>query len=318
MISQIIKNIDRDLAALEKGEARTWAQLAMLLDQVDSSGYWRTSSGSFTEWIKAVSPSLKLKEASLWRYLTAARYYQELRKTLTEKNVDIPQLDELYVNVSPENIEILSKLSRVTSDDIFLRISKQVVAGTITRAELRETWVAYRPALLGKTARGKGVEVPKINRADKKQYSSMLEAQVFTTLSANKSEWTGIKSPERYQLFMHVSPEFPADACQKFKFDAVAALRTKKSAHLILHGIDIKGSSLLGDEGTHNKWMLQTQYCDFLWVATIGDVLQCLNVIPSHVGILVACNNFIQVIRPAQQTQHSGHLSGELAKGLVL
>lgn len=311
------RQINRDLIALAKGEVRTWAQIGKLLDEVDHSGYWRTSAGSFTEWLKAISPSLKLKEASLWRYLTAARYYQEIHKTLIDKNVTIPPLDELFENVSAENIEILSKLARVTPDDVFLRLAKQVAAGTITRAELRETWLAYRPVLSGRTKRGKGVAVPKINPADPNQFNSMLEAQVFTALSASGSEWSGVEHPDHYQLFMQVSPELPTDVRKRFTFDAVVTLRARNSDPLVFHGIEIKGSCF--SSSTYDLLEHQTPYCDFLWIATHGSTIQ-LDMIhmPEHVGLMVAVGNGIQVIRLAQRTKQSGRYTGELAKGLLL
>lgn len=315
--SHTARHIDRDLAALAKGEARSWAQIGKLLDQVDHSGYWRTSSGSFTEWLKAISPSLKLKEASLWRYLTAARYYQEMHKILIDKSIAIPPLDELFDKVSPENIEILSKLSRVTPDDVFLRLAQQVVAGSITRAELRETWLAYRPVLEGRTARGKGVAVPKINPADSFQSDSMLEAQVFMALSNSGAEWTGIERPDRYELFMQVSPELSPDVRQRFTFDAVAAVRANKSAPLTFHGIEIKGSHF--SRSTYELLERQTPFCDFLWVATHGGKPEIsMDSIPEHVGLMISDGNGIQVIRPARRTQQSGRHSGELAKGLLL
>ena len=63
----------------------------------------------------------------------------------------------------------------------------------------------------------------------------------------------------------------------------------------------------------------QTPFCDFLWVATHGDMPEIsIDSIPEHVGLMIADGNRIQVIRPAQRTQQSGHHTGELAKGLLL
>lgn len=309
--------ISRDLVALEKGEILTWAQIGTLLAEVDHSGYWRTSAGSFTEWLKTISPSLKLKEASLWRYYTAARYYQELHKILIDKNVTIPPLAELLEKVSAENIEILSKLARVMPDSVFLRLAKQVVAGFITRAELRNTWLAYRPVLLGRTARGRGVAVPKFNPSDSNQFDSMLGAQVFTALSASGSEWTGVENPDRYQLFTNVGPEFPADVRKRIIFDAVVTLRAHNSDPLMFHGIVIIVSHFVSS--TYDLLEQLTPYCDFLWIATHGSKFELGKLhLPEHVGLIVAVENAIQVILPAQRTKQSGRYTGELAKGLLL
>ena len=315
--SHTFRQFDNNLAALAKGEVRSWAKIGLLLNQVDHSGYWKKSSGSFTEWLKALSPTLSVKEASLWRYLTAARYYQELHETLKVNGVSSPTLDELSDKVSPENLEILSKLSRVMPENVYLQLAQQVLAGTITRAELRETWLAYRPVLEGRTARGMGVPVPRINPADSNQFDSMLEAQVFMALSASGSEWTGIENPDRYQLTMQVCPEFPPDVKKIFIFDAVVTLRAKKSGPLVFHGIEIKGSHF--SSSTYDLLEQLTPYCDFLWIATHGSTTELGKLqLPEHIGLMVALENEIQVIRPAQRTKQSGQHTGELAKGLLL
>lgn len=316
--SQVFREINTEFAALEKGEFRSWAQIGRLLDLVDKSEYWGKTSDSFTEWLKAISPSLKLKEASLWRYFTAARYYLELRKTLVANNVSCPSLDKLSDEVSPENLEILSKLARVTPDDLYLRLAQQVVSGSITRAELRETWLAYRPVLAGKTSRGKGVAIPKINPADSYQFDSLLHAQVIMALSASGSKWTSIEHPDRYELFSQVSPELSLHVKQKFTFDAVAIVRDHKSDPIVLHVIEVKRSQSMS-RAAHTMLEQKTLYCDFLWVATHAHVsgldLECL---PEHVGLMVAGENGIEVIRPAQHTEQSGRYTGELAKGLLI
>lgn len=99
-----------------------------------------------------------------------------------------PAPAELPDTVSPENLELLGKLSRFVPDEHLPTLAQRVLTGDITRAELRQTWVAYRPALGGRTARGKGVAVPWVSPIDPKQCLSIVEAQVFTALSSARPQ----------------------------------------------------------------------------------------------------------------------------------
>jgi len=314
--TSIIQQIDSRLEALKKGENRSWAQIGLLLDQVDHSGYWKNSSNSFTEWLKALCPSISVKEASLWRYLTAARFYKELQNTLNEIFIGSPPLDELSNKVSPENLEILSKIARVTPESVFLNLARQVIDGNITRAKLRETWQAFRPALEGKTARGKGVAVPKIDIDDSSQLVSMHEAQIFLVLSASGAKWTGIETPDCYQLFMKVSPEFPSSTSKNFIFDAVATVRANKSDSLLFHGIEIRGN--IFTTSVFELLDMMKPYCDYLWIAINEDSNEMYELVPDYVGLLLAIGNSIQVLRPAQLYGQSDLHTGRLAKGLLL
>ena len=85
----------REIAALTQGQSRSWAHIGYLLDRIDQTDYWRNEAKSFTEWLKGHAESLGLKESTLWRYLTAGRYYIKLREALTGRGVSCPPLGEL-------------------------------------------------------------------------------------------------------------------------------------------------------------------------------------------------------------------------------
>lgn len=119
----------REIAALTQGQSRSWAHIGYLLDRIDQTDYWRNEAKSFTEWLKGHAESLGLKESTLWRYLTAGRYYIKLREALTGRGVSCPPLGELPDKVSPENLELLSKLARVAPDNALQRLAEQVISG---------------------------------------------------------------------------------------------------------------------------------------------------------------------------------------------
>ena len=306
----------REIAALAQGERRSWAQIGHLLDRIEQTNYWRTEAKSFTEWLKARSESMGLKESTLWRYLTAGRYYIKLREALTGRSVSCPPLGELSDKVSPENLELLSKLARVAPDDVLQRLAEQVISGGITRAELRTVWQAYRPALGGRTARGLGVPPPRVNLRNREQFESLTEAMVLTSLASGNPSWSGIQNPDLYELFMHVSPETDGAASRRYIFDAVAVIRDRKNDPLKIHGIEITG-------GFHLDWYRKLEgmapYFNFLWVAVPEQAAQLERLaVPDFVGILRVMSGHVIVERPPRPSELLGSRVLEMTKGLLL
>ena len=190
------KQIEKELAAIERGEARTWGQTAVLLDKIDTGGYWHRDSDSFTEWLGKHAQIFGVKPAMLWRHLTSGRYLKQLRDSAAARNVAIPTLDLLPNSVSSESVELLAKLERIMPQADFEKLLQRMLEGDARRAELRSLWEAYRPVLGGKTARGRGVIAPRINRQDPEQYQSLMEANFLSALKAAGSAWTGVQ--EKY------------------------------------------------------------------------------------------------------------------------
>lgn len=311
-----LEDLQHSIDSVTKAEVRAWNQIGHLLEQVEVTGFWQGNAASFTEWLRSFASSLGLGEASLWRYLASARYYEKLRQTLDGRGVACPQLRSLPGSVSPENLEILAKLARVAPDDVLQNIAARVVNGSITRAEMRRTWEAYRPALAGRTARGTGVEVPTIDLRDSEQFHSVLEAQVFTTLSSADPAWTGIKRPVSFEVFHRIQPEFDKSEDERFEFDAVVVTRANKNGPLEFHGIEIRGSHILNP--SLGELLKKAQpYCNYIWLAIdarsqgIGDYD-----LPAQIGLLVANGNAVRVLRKAQR--NPGERTGDLAKGLLL
>ena len=201
----ITKNkLGKEVAALIHGQARSWAHVGWLLDQVDHEKYWARDAHSFSEWLKSLAPKIGMKEASLWRYLGAGRYYQTLRKNFQGRNLPLPPLAKLPDGISAEHLEILAKLERVVSKKDFEELGERILTGSVTRAELRKLWKAYRPILRGRTARGRGMTAPRLNPADPTQSTMQKEAKALTTLMSAGPEWTGINNPQFYYTMREV------------------------------------------------------------------------------------------------------------------
>lgn len=315
-VKQKTNALTDELAALSRGEPRSWAQVSHLLDQAEQTGYWKNEAKSFTEWLKSLAGSFDLKESTLWRYLTAGRYYVQLRETLAGRKISCPPLEHLSDKVSPENLELLSKLARVAPNDVLQRLAEQVINGSITRAELRTTWQAYRPVLGGRTARGGGVLAPRINLKDRTQFDSLMEAMVFTTLSSDGAGWTGIANPDLYELFMQVHPEYAGRRSTYRIFDALAVVRERKNSPLEIHGIEIAGGFHINMRG---KFEGMAPFCNFLWLAIPESANRISKLdIPDFVGVLRAVGSGLIVERPAGPSELLGTELLAMTKGLLL
>lgn len=308
--------IVHELLALEQGAHRSWARIGLLLDQIEQTTFWREQGAdSFTVWLKTFK-LLKLKEASLWRYLTAVRYYQGLHQDLSRRGVISPSPADLPDNVSPENLELLSKLVRVVPEEVFHLLTTQVLGSRISRAKLRQTWEAYRPILAGRTARGTHVPPPMINRNDPSQQTLEQKALVTTALFSNAPAWTGYSAPDVYALFAKVAPEL-GDPDRSFTLDVVATVRATPQSPLEIHGIVVHGQGLyVPDE---HQWLVRQPYCDALWLAIPTQAMASgAPSLPSYVGLMVVEEGALRVARKGQADPQLGVRSGDLAKALLL
>lgn len=313
------KQIEKELALVEKGESRTWAQIFLLLDSIDHSRFWQRGSNSFTGWIDKFAPHLHSKPAMLWRILSAGRFVRQVAERIKDNVVEIPLFEEMPDSVSPENVELLSKLSRVIPDDSFADFARRVFSGEAKRSELRSAWETYRPVLMGKTARGRGVAPPSLNPRDTEQYNSLMEADTLNAFQATGPLWTGTPTPSLYKVFIHVDPDGYRKSPISNLFAAVVLLKPKVGP-LQYHGIRFPTFSR-----SHESYMRILDYCDFLWVfnqkrhKTLTVVSKDIcPYLPSGIGILDIKEGNVSVVKPAVSVHGAGIKRGDLASALLV
>lgn len=168
----------RTLAAKKK---RGWGEIALVLLEVEGAGSWRNQADTLSDWVTSVALTLDLGEASVWRYLSSARYALELHGVWLGQASDEDLIDMLN-QASPENLELLSKLERVAPAEVFAEIKSQVLSGKISRAKLRATWQAFRPAMGGRTAQGIGKSAPRVDMNDPEQRAAVFRGLALTAL----------------------------------------------------------------------------------------------------------------------------------------
>jgi hypothetical protein len=299
----VLGQLRKELRALKSGPLPAWPRIGRFLDDVESWRFWETEQApSFSHWLRTLALSLGRKERILWRYLSAARFYQEeLPPLLKQWKVAAPPLTELPEGVNAENLELLAKLSRVAPEEVMEPLARRVVQGEISRAELTRVWQTFGPVLGGRTARGRFVVAPRIDREDPDQKERQLAATVYHALQLG-GEWTGYNDLDLYEVFLEVRPPDPPGLRADRRFDAVAVVR-HQGGQPEIHGIEAKGFSgqtVLGDEFAE-----LAKCCDFVWFARpeAGDTAD-LDSIPQPIGLLRVRGVSVDVVRPAARITH--------------
>lgn len=305
------------LSRLRAGEHFRWPAIANLLDQVDRQAMWRhDGAASFTGWVRALSNQSGLGVAILWRSLSAMRFYESLRKDFRE--LDLPPITAIQKGVTPDHLELLSKLSRVMSRAELMAQLMAVLDGAVSRAELRDIWRAYRPVLKGRTARGRGQAIPTANPEDPEQLHSLVEARIYQTLAAADPVWTGFRDPDVYRLALNVAPISVRGTERTVVFDAVCVVRDKRYGPVLVEGMEF---ATRGPHWTHEMSTLRRYglYCDFFWL--VVPELLCdkeMGLVPRDLGVLVASGKSVTVLRKAQPGPSDDARRGALLKGLLV
>jgi hypothetical protein len=104
-------------AGAEVTSESSWITIGRWLDGVASSQIWRQEARSFSAWLSTQAERLGLGDASLWRFLTAARNLEVIKRDLEQCTGDGAEPSSLAEMLSPEAIE---KIRRFAPIDVLL------------------------------------------------------------------------------------------------------------------------------------------------------------------------------------------------------
>ena len=309
------KQIEKELALIERGERQSWGKFYLLLASIDQTRFWQRDADSYSSWILKTSNRLNINAAMLWRIISAGRFVLQTLEKLEGGGIDVPSLEEMPDTVSAENIEILSKLERVMPDNVFLEFARKVFNGKAKRSELRGAWETYRPILEGKTGRGRGVTPPRLNNQNPDQYQSLVEATVLDALRTAEPGWTNVTSPSVFKIYVHVNPEGYFRGTDKYLFAAVAVVKPQNGP-VEYHGIRFRTTTPISP----NFYRTIMTYCDYLWILnhTVSEETLVKGYTPEKAGILEVKDNIVSVVRPSVFYEGSGSNRHKLASALLV
>ena len=308
------EKIRQEEEALLKGEPRSWVQISEFLNAARDSWRRQPRTRSFSDWLDGLCKKTGRKRASFWRFLSAGQKYNHMRSKAMNLRPgwELPELGALGEEVSPESIELLEKLFRVLDEGEAMELLKGLVEGKVVREELRARWQAFRPALDGKTARGRNTSFTdiKVDRKDARQLRKVRHGEVETALREQAREWLDCPEPRFLKVLRDVPPLVGHD--DDLRIDLVVLVQREERGSLEVHGVEIMPEGLcvgdtkfysgrtLFDRGNEDSganpaamekalWRIMAlmDYCEVFWVAGHhADFLQ-YEAIPDRAGVLM-------------------------------
>lgn len=287
-----IAEINYFFQSLKIGKHVEWPIIGYLILSAEHIQLWQADCKSFTEWMRIFSREIKRQESLCWRYLAAAKFYLKLQDIFNENNIECPAITALSEDVSPENVELLSKLHRVMPHDQFLNYAQRTIGNNIKRKELREAWSIYRPSLQGRTARGTKI-APSINPNDQNQFHSQAEAAAITSLINSDGAWAKKKVSDFYKTFRNIKLPITYDGNDCiYEPDLLVLTGSKETGDISTHLVEY--TSLINTQHTIEKLISASSKVNSLWVMSHADAFESPPDLPQAFGLIVlsGTNNF--------------------------
>ncbi|WP_158793824.1 hypothetical protein [Granulicella sp. L60] len=214
----------------KKSATQKWGVMSSYLIEIEDS-LRDSSASSMTVWIRSFARQTGMQPSTLWRLLTAGKYYRELRQEFEQVGVLLPDLGDPAIAASPESLEILNKLARVLPPDL-KQIQRGTLEGKISRRELRDLWITYRPVLEGKNARGWPAQKPRFNSHNPDMQLAHKKAQALNAIREGGPFWLGYSESYIYKVF-------PVDEVREFEHLFNSSENPKPDA-IVLHSASVE------------------------------------------------------------------------------
>lgn len=295
-----ISEITRQLHAVKAGEIFSWARIGLLILSVEHQRYWELNHKSLSAWLKYFSQDSGKSMSSCWRFMASAKYYSEISYHLSDDEFQCPDLINLSNSVSPENIEILSKLEPVLPEDFFVKLAKRVIKNEVTRVEIRDIWLTFRPSLQGKTKRGlKQKVIAEINIERKKEIEH--EYNMIENLLVQRGKWLNLPEGFLCKQFKHFHINGTLNNLDSvFEVEVMimtfSKILNQFNFHLVDYLVDINKDLLEKVVSISNK-------ANYYWV--IGhkaNLLEKIEALPKEIGVIFSINDNkeFEIFRVAQ------------------
>lgn len=305
--------MDRKIPSRRTAPQR-WGKTASELLAIESTGSWQKTHASLSFYLSDLAKTEDKTKSLYWRLLAAGREYNQLRAKFDPQGKEFPALEESGVKASPESLELVSKIRRVAPAHVMEALERKAMRGEISRRELRTLWLAYRPVLGGKTARGR-IVAPHYDSRNQTMRRALIEANSLALLARNGPEWLGSRSPYVYRI-VHISSDDRLRYLYPSVPDAVVVFAKREKDDIELHGVE--AGDLIEDNAVLDHYDPVASSVDFLWFATPRELGERdLARIPQEIGILRASADAIQVVRHAQAAESKEENKQRLLRAIL-
>jgi hypothetical protein len=266
-----------------------WANTAIWMLEIRKNESWFASgASSFTDCLNKYAKSTRKTPFVFWRGLAAAEFYLDYRAQ--HPDMKLPPLESL-AHVSPENLELLAKISRHAPDELVRKLMPDLLNKKIGRTRLKDTWEIFR----GPTERLEVVHipdpVPRVIKSPTVQRLETAKSRAEATLLGRLLEqgwaWCCDSEPGCYKFFPYVKIPFShLGTASAGAIDAVGVV-AMPGGKVELHGVFVARNH--DDEIADRLVALAVHqpYLDFSWLAILGPIdAQLVAKIPLHVGVI--------------------------------
>lgn len=249
-------------------DLNTWGKLAHHLLAVEQANTWERTHPSFSAWLSDEATRLKRNPSSLWRARSSGRYYRTLASSLKARGHQVPDLDSDELKASPESLELTAKLSRVAPEQLMRELAAKVIDATVSRRDLRSYWLAYRPVMAGKTARGRGTVPPRFDPHDDHMRISRAEADMIAGLVQAGAEWLGNATARVYRVFHY--DDLPKSTQTKGMLpDVLILYQSDEHAPVEVHGVEIVPPHAMDTPSLEARIQRIRSAVDYTWLAWV-------------------------------------------------
>jgi hypothetical protein len=296
----------------EPSSIQKWGVMADYLIEIEQYLEW-TQRQSMTSWINDYAEKNNKQPSSIWRLLTAGKYYRELRGRFEVKGILLPALTEPELMASPESLEILKKIGR-TEPPQLEEIEEQTLLGKLSRKELRALWETYRPVLGKRTARGRNQPEPRYRRHDEQMRTAHVKAGAIDAIRKSGTAWLGADKPYIYKVLSRKGVEELEQLADPMP-DAFILHAPHPESEITIHSVFVQA---VPTEQRNLEDVRHVSGMDRLWIATPREAMTSPSKdFPEWAGHIRVTGEEITVMRDAKPSKRKSDKEGAILRALL-
>lgn len=276
-----IYEIEQRLCDLMKRDEQSWVEIYHLIKQVEIEELWKYANfHSFSQWLKDFAVRNNIHESTLWQRKRAGEVYEKYR-TIKQNRGERTQVME-NINIPASSLELIDKIVKNSVDkkeetqDALVRLMDKTMAKEMTRADLREAYLAVRKDPAVRNVK----QIPEKNAKIKMATVADIIVSLHNSnwlfdgdpqgklkkqkLQSSKSRFVSAYQKPRYRLFT----EFPIQLHTVKKDSTINALAVENVSTedaLRLHAVEIKVTAQ--DIHEDHRYLYYAQAADDLYLA---------------------------------------------------
>ncbi len=266
--------------------------VAHFLIETEQNLSWQNTHKSYSSWLLDVSKELQISESNLWRYINAAKFI--ISHIL--KDADNPKILDQFIgiphSISPENIELIEKISRSAPSQYTERLIKRLLKNNLRRDELRAIWNDFKGLLDGHDARGRDIDRPILSLNNKERKVLLFERIFYHELKRKPPIFFGLCKKTKMRI-LSINPSFQPIVMLTLLNDNYYDEVLEVSYHELYF---LKHNQ---DQKTVLDNLYHVNEADYVWIVVEKSLLinELLNELDKSFGIIQCDDNDLKLVK---------------------